>query len=99
MKDFDKIIIVKMNLSKNEKKEMEEYINNNLLNKPYPYKFFAPFTKNSMKTFYCSSLVWRAHISSWKYVDLEYLEGDWIIWPIELVLSENAWDRFSIKVN
>lgn len=99
MKDFDKIIIVKMNLNSNQKNAISEYIENNLIWKPYPFKYFAPFTKNSMSTFYCSSLVWRAHISSWKYVDLEYIESDNIIWPVELFLSKNAWDKFSINVN
>lgn len=99
MKDFDKMIIVNMNLSDKEKENIWKYIDNNLLWKPYPSKYFTPFTKYSMSTFYCSSLVWRAHMSSWKYVDLDDVSYDHIVWPVELVLSKNAWSKTAISIN
>lgn len=75
-------------LSNYLKQDIKNYIDNNLLDKWYPQFYDLPFSKYSMDTFYCSSLVWRAHASSWKYIDLDD-NRDLFVWPSELWTSTN----------
>lgn len=65
-------------LNYNQKDDMKKYISKNLLWKLYsPVPFYD--------TYYCSSLVWKAHLKSWKKIDLDY--DWWITYPQDLILS------------
>lgn len=89
--NFKKIFIISMDLSRYQKNDLRNYINNNLVNKAYsePYNLFS--SKYSMNTFYYSSLVWRWHYSSWKNVNLDDIDNDNFVWPAELTISNNIW--------
>lgn len=91
--NFKKVFIIDMKLSNYQKNNLKNYINNNLVWKPYPQPYNLHSSKYSMNTFYCSSLVWRWHLSSWRYVNLDDIDDDNFIWPAELTISNNIWSN------
>lgn len=107
-KIHSEVAIIKMWLTEKEKESFKEYIDSNLLNKDYPiskwdwkiyvYRVFTSKSfKYSMSKFYCSSLVWRAHYSNWKKIDLDWdTSNDWIL-PIELLLSDYVRDKIEFR--
>lgn len=79
------IILVKPPLTSFQKNNIRTYIANNLLNKPYANVFNGKYDTTK---YYCTSLIWRAHISSWAY---QNLDGDTstfldIVYPLDLIL-------------
>lgn len=94
--ELEKIIIIKMGLYTWQQYGLEQYVNQNLIWKPYPSNSQLPFSKYSMNKFYCSSLVWRAHYSSGKFTNLDEATSSSIVHPIELITSVNAWNLYSI---
>jgi len=93
---IDRMIIIKMNLSSSQKTTLKNYIDTKLLWKPYPSNLSLPNSKYSMNTFYCSSLVWRAHYNSWRFLDLDEKTTQSIVYPIELIFSDNVWSLYSV---
>ena len=101
---YDKIAVAKMWLSKDEKNDMLNYILR-LLNKPYSWSSISTFmsrsVKESMEKFYCSSLVWRAHYSSWRYMDVDgdpYFPFDGVL-PREILVDNNVRWNLSYIIN
>lgn len=101
---YDKIAVAKMWLSKDEKNDMLNYIPR-LLNKPYSWSSISTFmsrsVKESMEKFYCSSLVWRAHYSSWRYMDVDgdpYFPFDGVL-PREILVDNNVRWNLSYIIN
>ncbi len=94
---IDKMIIIKMDLNDIQKILIKNSIDNSLLNKPYPSNSNILSSKYSMDTFYCSSLVWRAHYTSGSFVDLDEKYSPWMVFPIELVISDNVWSLYSVN--
>lgn len=93
---IDRMIIIKMNLNNSQKTTIKNYIDTKLLWKPYPSNIALLNSKYSMSTFYCSSLVWRAHYNSWRFVDLDEKTTPTIVYPIELIFSDNVWSLYSV---
>ena len=88
------IMVVKVwRLYSHLKEYIKSYIDKKLIWKPYPWLHQLAFSKYSMSTFYCSSLVWRAHASSWRFVDLDD-NRDNFVWPSELWTSVNRWSAY-----
>ncbi|MBF0913349.1 hypothetical protein HXK64_00005 [Candidatus Gracilibacteria bacterium] len=101
---YDKIAVAKMGLSKDEKNDMLNYIPR-LLNKPYSGSSISTFmsrsVKESMEKFYCSSLVWRAHYSSGRYMDVDgdpYFPFDGVL-PREILVDNNVRGNLSYIIN
>lgn len=86
----DQIIIISMGLSPAEWESLSNYVVQNLLWKPYPTWHEFHRSKRWMHKFYCSSLVWRAHYSSGKHLNLDD-NGKDIAFPVELAFSRYTW--------
>lgn len=82
---YDKIALLKMDLSWWQQRSIKNYINSNLLWKEYD-DWFNKWTANVL---YCSELVWRAHLYSWKYINLD---ADWWPWvePSDFIKSTHV---------
>ena len=83
---INQIAISKINLSDRERINLVRYVKN-FRWAPYVPLSLLPWLKYSTKAFYCSSLIWRAHYSSWARRDLD--PNSWskvdIIFPFELI--------------
>lgn len=95
-KDLHRIVITRVKLTDKEKENLRLY-SRRLINRPYPSVLWINLIKYSTIEFYCSSLAWRAHYSSWKKIDLD--PNSWgsidIIFPQEFMLT--AEEKFFIK--
>lgn len=87
------IILVKRNLFNFERKNIVEYAKKNLLNKPYPN--WIPSAKYKMNVFYCTSLVWRAHMSAGEKVDLDGWKNTHfdIVYPLDFTRNPQVLDN------
>ncbi len=85
----DQIMVINMGLSTQEWNTLSNYVTGNLLGKPYPAWHEFHRSKEWMHKFYCSSLVWRAHFSSGRFLDLDDNDKR-IIFPVELAFSKNT---------
>lgn len=94
---FDQVILIKMNLTSSEISSMQFYQNTFQVGKPYPPVSLIPFTKYSIDTFYCSSLVWASHKWSAKKVDLDTVASPAMVWPVDLLLSSDYSQHYSIS--
>ncbi len=94
---FDKAILVKMGLNSWEQSSIRSYMDLFQVGIPYPQQWQIPFTKYSVDTFYCSSLVWAAHKNSAKYIDLDDVESPLMVWPVDLLNSTNTGVHYSIS--
>lgn len=82
--NYKEFAVLKMWLTYSEKEDMKNYITKNLMQKDYDYPPYD-LSSYSKDVYYCSSLVWKAHIKSWKKIDLDY---DWFVtYPQDLILS------------
>ena len=93
--NLSQAMLVNMSLDTTKQQELINYANKYLKNKSYPNEYWLPFSKESMSTFYCSSLVWRAHKSSGASVDLD---GDTnttynIVYPHDLILYSDGSEK------
>lgn len=93
---FEKVILVKMNLSSSEQSSMKFYQNEFQVGVPYPSVSWIPFSKYSTDTFYCASLVWAAHKWSGKKVDLDTVASPAMVWPVDLLNSSTSYQHYSV---
>lgn len=94
---MEKVMLVKMNLSSSEKSNIQFYMDEFQIGVPYPAKWQIPFTKYSIDTFYCSSLVWAAHKWSARKVDLDTVTSPALVWPVDLLISQYSYDQHSVR--
>lgn len=81
--NYTEVALIRMGLNNYQKNDMKSYIDNNLINKWY----FFPAPSSSWR-YYCSSLIWKAHLNSWKKINLD---DDWyIVYPIDLITSSKV---------
>lgn len=86
--EFETIAILKMNFNSSEKESFKSYIDRKLL-----WKLYSVFPQIASKlqpiAYYCSLLVRKSHVDSWREVDLDY---DWwfIVRPVDLILSDHV---------
>jgi len=95
---FDEVILIKMNLSSSEESSMRFYQDTFQVGIPYHSVSLIPFTKYSIDTFYCSSLVWASHKWSAKKVDLDTVASPAMVWPVDLLLSTNYNQHYSVSL-
>lgn len=94
---MDKVMLIKMNLTSSEKSSIQFYMDTFQVGIPYPSKYAIPFTKYSVDTFYCSSLVWAAHKWSASKVDLDTVESKFMVWPVDLLNSSTSYQHVPVK--
>jgi hypothetical protein len=98
---FNRVIAANFDFSPQEIESIVQF--NNLHQREIPYacedgdaEWYCLFrilrTKYATDTYYCSSLVWRAHLDSGRYMDLdEFIPG--VVLPVELLLNSVARDK------
>ena len=92
----DKAFLVKFNLSASMQDTMVKLQNSMFVGKPYPRIRDLEYTKYDTDTFYCSSMIWRAHIHHVNgYRDLD-AKPDNIVFPYELLVDDDAGSRHVI---
>ena len=93
---MDNVVLVKNHLSSYEKSSIKNYMTDFQIGVPYPSYINIFTSKHSIKTFYCSSLVWVAHKGAWKMVDLDTIDPWLMVWPYEFINWRYASDVYSV---
>ena len=89
----EKAVLIEFSFTHDELVSMINYHNAHQVGIKYPSRATLPFSKYRTKTFYCSSLVWRAHKSSGRLLDLDDEYSPLMVWPSELFTDSDSEDN------
>lgn len=59
--EMEAVMVVRFSQVTHNSKYIPSFVQKYLLNKPYPEIGLLPFLKESMRQFYCTSLIWRTY--------------------------------------
>lgn len=87
---YERIVVLKMWFKFFQETDFKNYIDIYLMDKPYSVS--PTSNKYTRFEFYCSLLVWNAHLNSGRYVDMDY---DWGLYvrPIDLLYSNKSFSN------
>lgn len=90
---MEAVMVVRFSQVERNTKNIPTFVQKYLLKKPYPNMNFLPYSKESMREFYCTSLIWRLyknlysiHLDHWLVPDTIWD----VIYPAELLLHDNS---------
>ena len=91
--EMEAVMVVRFSQVTHNSKYIPSFVQKYLLNKPYPEIGLPPFLKESMRQFYCTSLIWRTYKNLY-WINLDHWlvpDAIWdVIYPAEMLLHNDS---------